>query len=110
MRKWRGQREITLSKDFAWKLRTRWYLQEDLGSRKDFTLFVFVAFNGCDSQGNGDLLAEDDLFPGSGEGISFLLGEGHFSGCGEGGLEQERLGSRTQLGHCCQRGWECCYP
>ena len=44
-------------------------------------------------------MAEHDLFPGSGEGISFLLGEGHFSGCGESGLEQERLGSRTQLGH-----------
>lgn len=55
-------------------------------------------------------MAERDLFPGSGEGISFLLGEGHFSGCGEGGLELERLGLRTQLGHYYQRGWEGCYP
>lgn len=39
-------------------------------------------------------MAEHELFPGSGDRISFLLGEGHFSGCGECGLEQEKLGLR----------------
>lgn len=43
-------------------------------------------------------MAECDLALRSGEGISFPLWEGLFSGCGERDLEQETLGSRTQLG------------
>ena len=51
-------------------------------------------------------VTECNLVPRSGEGITFALWEGHFSGRGECGLEQERLGPRTQLGHCFQREWE----
>lgn len=62
------------------------------GVKEGFYIFCFCGFLMIETHRT---MAEHDLFPGSGEGISFLLGEGHFSGCGEGGLELERLGLRT---------------
>lgn len=49
-------------------------------------------------------MAECDLVPGSGEGISFALWEGHFSG-----VESVAWG-KGPVRPLLQRGWERCWP